>query len=56
MMHYDADGGRIEIRGFGSFYVKEYDAYKSQHWKYSSGKIEKVTGFQGGQGIEEDGG
>ncbi|MCB0340280.1 MAG: integration host factor subunit beta [Bdellovibrionales bacterium] len=28
-----ADGGRIEIRGFGSFVVKEYQAYQGRNPK-----------------------
>ena len=33
-------GGRIEIRGFGSFVVREYDAYKGRNPK--TGKVVEV--------------
>jgi integration host factor subunit beta len=34
------NGGRIEIRGFGSFIVREYDAYKGRNPK--TGKVIEV--------------
>ena len=34
------NGGRIEIRGFGSFIVREYDAYKGRNPK--TGKVVEV--------------
>lgn len=34
------DGGRIEIRGFGSFVVKDYDAYMGRNPK--TGEVIKV--------------
>jgi len=34
------NGGRIEIRGFGSFSVREYKAYKGRN--PSTGKVEEV--------------
>ena len=37
-----ANGGRIEIRGFGSFVVKKYGAYKGRNPK--TGKLISVTG------------
>jgi len=36
-----AKGGRIEIRGFGSFVVREYDAYTGRNPK--TGKSIKVS-------------
>ena len=34
------NGGRIEIRGFGSFVVREYDAYKGRNPR--TGKVVEV--------------
>jgi integration host factor subunit beta len=34
------NGGRIEIRGFGSFVAREYDAYKGRNPK--TGKVVEV--------------
>jgi integration host factor subunit beta len=34
------NGGRIEIRGFGSFVMKEYEAYKGRNPK--TGKVVEV--------------
>lgn len=34
------NGGRIEIRGFGSFRVREYDAYKGRNPR--TGKVVEV--------------
>jgi integration host factor subunit beta len=34
------NGGRIEIRGFGSFVMREYDAYKGRNPK--TGKVVEV--------------
>jgi len=34
------NGGRIEIRGFGSFVVREYEAYKGRNPK--TGKVVEV--------------
>ena len=51
--------GRIEIRGFGAFTVREYKAYKGRNpktGKYCRGKTEEIALFQGGKGIKEDGG
>ena len=53
------NGGRIEIRGFGSFCVRKYGSYTGRNPKNGDtcrGKTEKITVFQGGKGIEEDGG
>jgi integration host factor subunit beta len=36
-----ADGGRIEIRGFGSFVVKDYKAYMGRNPK--TGEVIKVN-------------
>lgn len=35
-----ADGGRVEIRGFGSFKVKDYQPYKGRNPR--TGKVVKV--------------
>jgi integration host factor subunit beta len=34
------NGGRIEIRGFGSFHVRKYDAYRGRNPK--TGKVVQV--------------
>ena len=51
-------GGRIELRGFGSFTVRKYGAYTGRNPKTGK-KIQvgtkKVTVFQGGEGIEGEG-
>ena len=49
-------GGRIEIRGFGSFVVKEYDAYQGRNPKTGE-KIDvppkKLPFFKVGKGLKE---
>jgi len=51
-----AEGNGIEIRGFGSFSVKEYDAYTGRNPK-TGGKVEvgakKLPVFKVGKGLME---
>ena len=52
-------GGRIEIRGFGAFTVREYKAYKGRNPKTGDAvecETEEKAVFQGGKRIKEDGG
>ena len=49
-------GDRIEIRGFGSFVVKEYDAYTGRNPKTGesiSVKAKKLPFFKGGKELKE---
>ena len=51
------NGGRIEIRGFGSFTVRKYKAYKGRNPRTGDAvecKTEEIAVFQGGKGIKED--
>lgn len=50
------NGDRIEIRGFGSFRVREYKDYKqeSQDWEGYRGETEEIAVFQGGDKIEKE--
>lgn len=48
-------GGRVELRGFGSFFVKEYDGYEGRNPKtggYVSVKPKKLPGFRMGKDIK----
>jgi len=50
------NNGRIEIRGFGSFSVREYEAYNGRNPKTGKKiavKPKKLPFFNGRQGIEE---
>jgi integration host factor subunit beta len=48
--------GRVELRGFGSFFVKEYDGYVGRNPKsgeYVSVKPKKLPGFRMGKDIKK---
>ena len=50
------NGGRVEIRGFGSFKIKQYDSYNGRNPK--TGKVIKVESkklpfFKVGRGLKE---
>jgi len=50
------DGGRIEIRGFGSFEMQEYKAYKGRNPKTSesvSVKPKRTPFFKCGQDLKD---
>ena len=50
------NGGRIEIRGFGIFYVKEYSSYQGRNPKTGeniSVKGKKLPVFKGGKELKE---
>ena len=51
------NGDRIEIRGLGSFVIKDYGTYtpKSQNRRTHSSQPQKTSFFQGWQGIEGTG-
>ncbi|MFA5181454.1 MAG: HU family DNA-binding protein [Syntrophales bacterium] len=49
-------GGRIEIRGFGAFSVREYDAYKGRNPKTGSNvevKSKKLPFFKVGRELKK---
>jgi integration host factor subunit beta len=50
------NGGRIEIRGFGSFAVKEYNAYKGRNPKTGDAvdvKPKKLPSFRVGRELKK---
>ncbi len=50
------DGGRIEIRGFGSFEMREYKAYKGRNPKTGesvSVKPKRTPFFKAGQDLRD---
>jgi len=52
------ENGRIEIRGFGSFVVRKYEAYtgkKPQDRKEHQGFSQEAALLQGGQGTQGEG-
>ncbi len=51
-----ADGGRVELRGFGSFFVKQYDARKGRNPK--TGELinvpaKRLVAFRTGKTLRE---
>jgi integration host factor subunit beta len=49
-------GGRIEIRGFGSFVIREYDSYTGRNPKTGSNievSAKKLPFFKVGKGLRE---
>ena len=56
MSEHLADGGGIEIRGFGSFKVKEYDSYTGRNPKTGENinvNAKKLPVFKAGKGLAD---